>query len=111
MTERIMNNCERRGLNGKLCGKRCYFKICSRHRNAINHTLCLNECGRGTRSLSGYCNKCSSKQQLFSNKRYLTKKKSKLIPENIPENISETIEIIPENISENVLDILCVSNI
>ncbi len=53
--------CEYVGRNG-YCGKRCFGGRCNIHRKRETLALCLEECGRGTASITGYCNQCGYKQ-------------------------------------------------
>ena len=40
------------------CGKRCFGGRCNAHRNRTSHVLCAKQCGRGTRSVTGFCSHC-----------------------------------------------------
>ena len=53
--------CEYIGRNG-YCGKRCFGGRCNIHRKKDTLALCLEGCGRGTASNTGYCNQCGYKQ-------------------------------------------------
>ena len=53
--------CEYIGRKG-YCGKRCFGGRCNIHRKRETLALCLEECGRGTASITGYCNQCGYKQ-------------------------------------------------
>ena len=44
------------------CGKRCFGGRCNIHRKRETLVLCLEECGRGTASVTGYCHQCGYKQ-------------------------------------------------
>lgn len=62
-------------LSGERCGSRCWENRCHIHRKGRSAEYCKNGCGRGTRSASGYCSKCSNKAASFHNKTYLAKRK------------------------------------
>jgi hypothetical protein len=53
--------CEYVGRKG-YCGKRCFGGRCNIHRKRETLALCLEECGRGTASVTGYCHQCGYKQ-------------------------------------------------
>ena len=53
--------CEYIGRNGH-CGKRCFGGRCNIHRKKETLALCLEGCGRGTASKTGYCARCGYKQ-------------------------------------------------
>ena len=53
--------CEYIGRNG-YCGKRCFGGRCNIHRKKETLALCLEGCGRGTASKTGYCARCGYKQ-------------------------------------------------
>ena len=53
--------CEYIGRNG-YCGKRCFGGRCNIHRKKETLALCLEGCGRGTASTTGYCARCGYKQ-------------------------------------------------
>ena len=53
--------CEYIGRKG-YCGKRCFGGRCNIHRKRETLVLCLEECGRGTASVTGYCHQCGYKQ-------------------------------------------------
>ena len=53
--------CEYIGRNG-YCGKRCFGGRCNIHRKKDTLALCLEGCGRGTASKTGYCARCGYKQ-------------------------------------------------
>ena len=51
--------CEYIGRKG-YCGKRCFGGRCNIHRKRETLVLCLEECGRGTASVTGYCHQCGN---------------------------------------------------
>ena len=53
--------CEYVGRKG-YCGKRCFGGRCNIHRKRETLALCLEECGRGTASVTAYCHQCGYKQ-------------------------------------------------
>jgi hypothetical protein len=53
--------CEYIGRKG-YCGKRCFGGRCNIHRKRETLALCLEDCGRGTASITGYCHQCGYKQ-------------------------------------------------
>ena len=53
--------CEYVGRKG-YCGKRCFGGRCNTHRKRETLALCLEDCGRGTASVTGYCHQCGYKQ-------------------------------------------------
>jgi hypothetical protein len=50
------------------CGKRCFGGRCNVHRKRETLTLCVENCGRGTASLTGYCSQCGYKQIYYGQK-------------------------------------------
>jgi hypothetical protein len=54
--------CDYLRANGTVCGSGCYGGRCGRHKKMIQQRLCIKECGRATRSRTGYCRKCGSAQ-------------------------------------------------
>ena len=53
--------CEYIGRKGS-CGKRCFGGRCNIHRKRESLALCLEDCSRGTSSMTGYCAHCGYKQ-------------------------------------------------
>jgi hypothetical protein len=51
-----------------LCNKRCFGGRCNIHRKRETLTLCVEDCGRGTASQTGYCAQCGYKQIYYGNK-------------------------------------------
>ena len=47
---------------GVVCAHRCYGQRCKKHKRSTSHTLCRNGCGRGTLSVTAFCNKCEPGQ-------------------------------------------------
>lgn len=45
-----------------VCGKNCYGGRCHTHRNRASLALCRKQCGRGTSSRTGICNRCGCLQ-------------------------------------------------
>jgi len=45
--------------DGRRCTKRTFSEQCHLHKGKQSHTLCLNLCGRGTNSVTGYCKQCA----------------------------------------------------
>ena len=43
---------------GKRCPNQGYNGRCHSHKRSTSHTLCRHGCGRGTLSVTKYCNKC-----------------------------------------------------
>ena len=44
------------------CPNQCYNGRCHTHKRSTSHTLCRNGCGRGTLSVTAFCNKCEPGQ-------------------------------------------------
>ena len=44
------------------CPNQCYNGRCHTHKRSTSHTLCRNGCGRGTLSVTVFCNKCDPGQ-------------------------------------------------
>jgi hypothetical protein len=55
--------CEYICRDGRRCENRCRGSKCFRHKRKTGHTLCLNGCGHGTLSSTGYCGTCDDSMQ------------------------------------------------
>ena len=51
-----------------LCSKRCFGGRCNTHRKRESLKLCIENCGRGTASATGYCAQCGYKQIYYGQK-------------------------------------------
>jgi len=49
--------------DGQRCTNRTYNEQCHLHKGKQSHALCLNRCGRGTISVTGYCKQCRAGMQ------------------------------------------------
>lgn len=59
---RAQRLCTYMGRDGRVCSRRCCGTYCHKHNNRETHSLCKNQCGRATRSVTGYCSKCGPGQ-------------------------------------------------
>ena len=75
-----------------VCGKRCFGGRCNIHRKRVAQTLCLKQCGRGTRSRTGYCKHCGWAQNDHGHRM---KKKERAMDALIDELLSWDWEGIP----------------
>ena len=58
MVSSELSECTYMRRDGHVCAHRCYGGRCKKHKHSTSHTLCRNGCGRGTLSVTEYCNRC-----------------------------------------------------